>query len=39
MLDYDIWKKAQGFSSLEESIRAIGKSKVLVEEIIEVLES
>ena len=38
MLHYDIWKKHPAFSSLEESIRAIGRSKILVEEIIEVLE-
>ncbi|MBP7281884.1 MAG: DUF3427 domain-containing protein, partial [Leptospiraceae bacterium] len=38
MLHYDIWQNAGGFSSLEESIRSIGKNKVLVEEIIEVLE-
>lgn len=38
MLHYDIWQKAGGFESLEESIRFIGKNKVMVEEIIEVLE-
>lgn len=38
MLHYDVWQKAGGFSSIEESIRAIGKNKVLVEEIKEVLE-
>jgi superfamily II DNA or RNA helicase len=38
MLHYDVWQKSAGFQSLEESIRAIGKNKVLVEEIIEVLE-
>ena len=38
MLHYDIWQKANGFKSLEESIRTISKNKVLVEEIIEVLE-
>ena len=38
MLHYDIWQKASGFESLEESIQTIGKNKVLVEEIIEVLE-
>lgn len=38
MLHYDVWQKAGGFDSIEESIRAIGKNKVLVEEIIEVLE-
>ncbi|MET3731992.1 DUF3427 domain-containing protein [Moheibacter stercoris] len=38
MLHYDVWQKAGGFDSIEESIRDIGKNKVLVEEIIEVLE-
>lgn len=38
MLHYDVWQKAGGFKSIEESIREIGKNKVLVEEIIEVLE-
>lgn len=38
MLHYDVWQKAGGFDSIEESIRAIGKNKVLVEEIVEVLE-
>lgn len=38
MLHYDIWQKAGGFESIDASIRAIGKNKVLVEEIIEVLE-
>jgi hypothetical protein len=38
MLHFDVWQKAGGFNSIEESIRAIGKNKDLVEEIIEVLE-
>jgi len=38
MLHYDFWQDAGGFTSLEESIRAIGKNQVLVEELIEVLE-
>ena len=38
MLHYDVWQKAGGFVSIEESICAIGKNKVLVDEIIEVLE-
>jgi superfamily II DNA or RNA helicase len=38
MLHYDVWQKAEGFNSLEESILEIGKNKILVEEIIEVLE-
>lgn len=39
MLHYDIWQNAGGFPSLEESIRAIGKNQVLVDEIIEFLET
>jgi superfamily II DNA or RNA helicase len=38
MLHYDVWQTAGGFDTLEESIRAIGKNKVLISEIIEVLE-
>lgn len=38
ILHYDVWQNASGFDSLEESIRAIGKNKVLVEEIQEVME-
>jgi superfamily II DNA or RNA helicase len=38
MLHYDIWQTSGGFDSLEESIKAIGKNKILIEEIIEVLE-
>ncbi len=38
MLHYDVWQTGGGFQSLEESIRAIGKNKILTEEIIEVLE-
>jgi hypothetical protein len=38
MLHYDFWQKEGGFKSLQESIRSIGKNKVMVEEIIEVLE-
>jgi len=38
MLHYDIWQTAGGFDSLEESIRAIGRNKALVEEIQEVLD-
>lgn len=38
MLHYDVWQSAGGFESLEESINEIGKNKVLVNEIIEVLE-
>ena len=38
MLHYDVWQKAEGFNTLEESINEIGLNKILVEEIIEVLE-
>lgn len=38
MLHYDVWQKAGGFNSLEESIRAIGRNPVMVEEMIEFLE-
>src|SRR5690606_17808639 len=38
MLHYDIWQAAGGSASLELSINEIGKNKVMVEEIIEVLE-
>ncbi len=38
MLHYDVWQKAGGFKSLEESIRELGKNKALKLEIIEVLE-
>lgn len=38
MLHYDVWQSAGGFDSLEKSISQIGKNKILVNEIIEVLE-
>ncbi len=38
MLHYDVWQNAGGFSSLEESIKAIGTNMVLNQEIVEVLE-
>ena len=38
MLYYDVWQNPGQFTSLEESIRAIGDNPVLVEEIIELLE-
>ncbi|MBP6235455.1 MAG: DUF3427 domain-containing protein [Saprospiraceae bacterium] len=38
MLHYDVRQNVEGFDSLENSIRSIGKNKVLVREIIEVLE-
>jgi superfamily II DNA or RNA helicase len=38
MLHYDVWQDAGGFRSLEGSIHAIGRNRVLVQEIIEVLE-
>jgi hypothetical protein len=38
MLHYDVWQKAGGFDSLEASIQEIGRNKVILAEIIEVLE-
>lgn len=38
ILHYDIWQNAGGFDSLELSIREIGRNKILIDEIIEVLE-
>jgi hypothetical protein len=38
MFHYDVWQTAGGFNSLQESIQAIGQNKILVEELIEVLE-
>ncbi|MBL0012579.1 MAG: DUF3427 domain-containing protein [Flavobacterium sp.] len=38
MLHYDVWQSHGQFQSLEESIISIGKNKILVNEIIEVLE-
>ncbi len=38
MLHYDVWQNAGGFKSLQESINAIGKNKVLNEEIVELVE-
>lgn len=38
MLHYDIWQTAGGFISIEESIKEIGKNKVMVGELKEVLE-
>lgn len=38
MLHYDVWQVAGEFDSLEDSLRAIGINKVLVDEMIEVLE-
>jgi superfamily II DNA or RNA helicase len=38
MLHYDVWQNSGGFESLEESIITIGKNKILINEIIEVLE-
>jgi superfamily II DNA or RNA helicase len=38
MLHYDIWQKQGENGTLEESIQEIGKNKLLVNEIIEVLE-
>ena len=38
MLHYDVWKNSKNYDSINDSIEAIGENKVLVEEIIEVLE-
>ena len=38
MLHYDVWRKPGKFKSLDDSIKAIGENKVLVDEIIELLE-
>jgi superfamily II DNA or RNA helicase len=38
MLHFDVWQNAGGFDSLEKSIIQIGKNKILLNEIIEVLE-
>lgn len=38
MLHYDLWQTAGGFDSLESSIRAVGQNKVMVDEIIQVME-
>jgi superfamily II DNA or RNA helicase len=38
MLHYDVWQNAGGFENLEKSIKEIGKNKILLSEIIEVLE-
>lgn len=38
MLHFDVWQNAETSETLEKSIKLIGKSKILIEEIIEVLE-
>jgi len=38
MLHYDIWQTAGGFDSLEMSIKELGRNKLMVDEIVEVLE-
>lgn len=38
MLHYDVWQNSNDFKSLEDSINQIGKNKILVREIIEILE-
>lgn len=38
MLHYDVWQEPGGFSSLEESIRTIGKNLFLNQEIVEVMQ-
>jgi superfamily II DNA or RNA helicase len=37
MLHYDVWQDSAGFSSIKESICEIGKNKIMVDEIKEVL--
>lgn len=38
MLHYDVWQTNENVISLEDSIKLIGKNRVLIDEIIEVLE-
>jgi hypothetical protein len=38
MIHYDVWQGRNGFYSIKESLESIGRNKVLVSEIIEVLE-
>ncbi len=38
MIHYDVWQTAAGFDGLEESIKAIGANRVMVDEIIELME-
>lgn len=38
MLHYDVWQSAGGFKTLENSINQIGRNKVLVKEIIDLME-
>lgn len=38
MLHYDIWQNAGGFDTIEQSIKEVGRNKVLLFEIIEVIE-
>jgi superfamily II DNA or RNA helicase len=38
MLHYDIWQTAGGFKNLELSIKELGRNKVMIDEMIEVLE-
>ena len=38
MLHYDVWQKSGGFDSLELSIQELGRNKVMLAEMIEVLE-
>ncbi|MCK9398845.1 MAG: DUF3427 domain-containing protein [Bacteroidales bacterium] len=38
MLHYDVWQTAGGFDTLEDSIKAIGRNKILTDEIIEMIE-
>lgn len=38
MLHYDIWQTAGGFESLEKSIQKLGENKIMVDEIVEILD-
>lgn len=38
MLHYDVWQNSKTFETLKDSINEIGKNKILLKEIIEVLE-
>lgn len=38
MLHYDVWQTPAGFDTLENSIKAIGRNKILNQEIVEVFE-
>ncbi|MGN6617845.1 MAG: DUF3427 domain-containing protein [Ilyomonas sp.] len=38
MLHYDVWQDSGKFNTIEDSIKAIGRNRILTQEIIEVLE-